>query len=268
MTTFQKIIKYLAMAFAVYLIVNIIGGILSLFGLFDVFLGKDSAAEKATTYTVSPDITALDIDISTADVTITQGERFSVESNLNDLNVKEKDGVLILKEDRGFSTHKGGTLKLYLPEHTVLEEADIETGAGTLTVDTLSADELTFELGAGEAEIENLQATKRAVIDGGAGSIAIHGGSLKNLDLDMGVGEINLTAALSGNNKLDLGVGESNLTLIGSKEEYDLDIEKGIGSVTIDGEDLDDYIGSTGGQNRVSIDGGVGEIHVYFSGER
>ena len=34
MTTFQKVIKYLAMAFAIFLTVSIIGGILSMFGLF------------------------------------------------------------------------------------------------------------------------------------------------------------------------------------------------------------------------------------------
>ena len=34
MTNFQKTVKYIAMAFAIFLTVSIIGGILSMFGLF------------------------------------------------------------------------------------------------------------------------------------------------------------------------------------------------------------------------------------------
>ena len=82
MTTFQKVIKYLAMAFAIFLTVSIIGGLLSMFGLFGGFLGGDAVTEDIKTYAVSSDIQSLDVKINAADFTIKPGENFSVESNL------------------------------------------------------------------------------------------------------------------------------------------------------------------------------------------
>ena len=61
MTTFQKVIKYLAMAFALFLIVSIIGGILSMFGLFGGFFGGDAVTEDIKTYEVSSDIQSLEV---------------------------------------------------------------------------------------------------------------------------------------------------------------------------------------------------------------
>ena len=90
------------------------------------------------------------------------------------------------------------------------------------------------------------------------------GGALKDLDLDMGVGQLILTSALTGNCQLDLGVGESNITLIGSKENYKLDLEKGLGNIFIDGVNVSDYGSSGNGTNKVEINGGVGSINVEF----
>ena len=104
-----------------------------------------------------------------------------------------------------------------------------------------------------------------ADIEGGAGRITVSGGAMEDLELEMGVGQLNLTSALTGNCKLDLGVGESNITLIGSKEDYKLDLEKGIGSITVDGTSVSDYGSSGNGANRVDISGGIGAIHVRFA---
>ena len=52
MTTFQKVIKYLAIALAIFLTVSIIGGILGIFGLFSGFFTGDAVAGDLKTYTV------------------------------------------------------------------------------------------------------------------------------------------------------------------------------------------------------------------------
>ena len=90
MTTFQKVIKYLAMAFAIFLTVSIIGGLLSMFGLFGGFFGGDAVTEDIKTYAVSSDIQSLEVKINAADFTIKQGESFSVESNLKHITVEDK----------------------------------------------------------------------------------------------------------------------------------------------------------------------------------
>lgn len=268
MTNFQKTVKYIAMAFAIFLTVSIIGGILSMFGLFGGFFGGDAVTEDIKTYSVSADIKSLEIKINAADFTIKQGESFSFESNLKHLTVEDKNGVLTIKETKKYSkTYTGAVLTLYVPADTVFDRADIITGAGRFTVDQLSARTMKFELGAGEVTIDTLIATTAIDIDGGAGRITISGGALHNLDLDMGVGQLNLTSALIGDSDFDLGIGESNITVIGNKDNYKLDIEKGIGNITIDGTSVSNIKEYGNGNNIIEVSGGIGAINLRFQEE-
>lgn len=265
MTTFQKTVKYIAMGLAIFLTVSIIGGALSMFGLFSGFFGGDAVTENVTTYTISSDISNLEVKINAADFQIKQGKAFSVESNLKHLVVDDKNGVLTIKETKKFgSVYKTATLILYVPTETVFDKANIITGAGRITVDHLSADIMNLELGAGEVTIDSLIATKSADIEGGAGKITISDGALNNLDMDMGVGQLNLTSALSGKCQLDSGVGETNITLIGNKDNYRLELEKGLGSISVNGEDVSGHGNIGNGTNEVEINGGIGAINVEF----
>ncbi len=269
MTTFQKVIKYLAIAFAIFLTVSIIGGILSMIGLFVGFFSGDAVTEDIKTYTVSSDISSLEVKINAADFTIKQGKSFFVESNLKHLTVEDKNGVLSIKETKKFSsTYTGAIFTLYIPADTVFEKANITTGAGRLTVDHLSATIMNFELGAGEVTIDTLIATSDVDIDGGAGKITISGGALHNLDLDMGVGQLNLTSALTEKSEFDLGIGESNITVIGNKDDYKLDIEKGIGNITVDGTGVSNIEGQGNGNNSIEVSGGIGAININFKAKQ
>lgn len=265
MTTFQKAVKYLAMAFAIFLTVSIIGGILSMFGLFGGFFGGDAVTDDIKTYTVSSDIKSLEVKINAADFTIKQGDSFSVESNLKYLTVEDKNGVLTIRDTKKFiRTYTGAVLTLYIPADTVFDKANITTGAGRLTVDNLSADTMNFELGAGEVAIDTLVAASDIDINGGAGKITISGGALHNLDLDMGAGQLNLTSALTGESDFDLGIGESNITVIGNKNDYKLDIERGLGNITVDGTSVSNIKGQGNGNNDIEISGGIGAINLKF----
>ncbi len=267
MTTFQKIVKNLAFAFAMFLAVSIIGGILGAVGLFGGFFRGDAVSEDVKTYAVSSEIQSLEIKINAADFTIKQGDRFWVESNLKHLTVEDKNSVLIIEETKkvGGGTYTDAVLTLCIPSDAEFERVRIETGAGRLTVDRLCAEKVDFEFGAGEVSIETLIATTRSSLDGGAGKITIGGGELHNLDLDMGVGQLNLASCLTGESDLDLGVGESNITVLGKKDDYRLDIEKGIGNITMDGKSVSNIKEQGGGENRLEISGGVGAIFLKFS---
>ncbi len=265
MTTLQKVIKYLAIAFAVFLSISIIGGILGAVGLFGGFFASDAVSEELKTYSVTAEIHELRIRINAADLYIKEGESFSVQSNLEHLKVEESGGVLTVEETRKFGgNYSGAMLTIYVPAGTVLDSTNLTTGAGRLTIEKLSCQVLDFELGAGDVSITSLIATESADIDGGAGRVTVSGGELRNLDLDMGVGQLNLTAALTGDCQLDLGVGESNITLIGVKTDYELDLEKGLGTITVDGKDVSDYGSSGNGANKVEINGGIGTVDVRF----
>ena len=277
MTTLQKVIKYLALAFAIFLTVSIVGGILSAVGLLGSLFSDDDAEwgdviGETKTYTVSSKINDLNIQINAADFYIKEGNSFSVESNLKNLEVDEKNGCLTLKDLtkiklNGSNAYENAVLTIWVPVGTVFDNVNIKTGAGRFTVDSLSAATIGFELGAGDVTISKLIAEKSANIEGGAGRITISDGAIKNLDLEMGLGQLNLTSALTGDCNLDSGVGEMNVTLLGSKDDYELDIEKGIGNITVDGKNVTDFGSSGNGANEVDIHGGVGAINVRFNNE-
>lgn len=265
MTTLQKVIKYLAIAFAIFLTVSIIGGILSAADLFGGLYSSDAVLEDVKTYSVAAEIRDLDIQINAADLYIKEGEVFSVESNLKHLRVEEKGGLLTVQETKKFTgTYTDAVLTVYVPAGTAFDRVSLTSGAGRLTVDDLSSGTLDFELGAGDVSITSLIATKSADIEGGAGRITVSGGALNDLDLEMGVGQLNLVSALTGDCQLDLGVGESNITLIGSKEDYKLNLKKGLGSIFVDGKNVSDYGSSGNGLNNVEMNGGIGSINVEF----
>ena len=226
---------------------------------------------ETQSYEISSEIHSLDIQIGAADFIIEHGDRFSVESNLNYLSVSERNGVLaIIEEDHnqiGITDYTDAVLKLYIPNDIVFESVEITTGAAKLTADSLSANYLELELGAGKVQFGCLNTYANADIEGGTGEITIANGMLNNLILEVGVGELDLTAALLGKSKLSFGVGKSNLTLIGSKDMYKIDIENGLGSITVDGKTVTNFGSSGNGQNYIEVEGGVGTVDIAFMSE-
>ena len=81
----------------------------------------------------------------------------------------------------------------------------------------------------------------------------------------MGVGKLTLKSRIEGKSALDYGIGQTNLTLLGSSEDYKIEIDKGIGEARLDGESMKDDSVYGGGENRIEIDGGIGEINIDFS---
>ena len=167
----------------------------------------------------------------------------------------------------GITDYTDAVLKLCVPSDIVFESVAITTGAAKLTADSLSANYLELELGAGKVLFGCLNAYTNADIEGGAGQITIESGVLNNLALEMGVGELDLTAALLGNSNLSFGVGKSSLTLLGGKDTYKVDIENGLGNIIVDGKTVTDFASSGNGQNYLEIEGGIGTVDIVFKSE-
>lgn len=270
MTSLQKVIKYLAIAFAIYLSLSIIGGICAgLASISFLFSNREAAAGEMQSYSIDGNISELSVKLSGAQLQIETADRFSVESNHKYLSVNSRNGELSITETKDLfaASPKGVSVILYIPEGFVFDEVTMETGAGQVKIDTLSADVLSLSLGAGEVEIQNLTANARADIEGGAGEMTIGGGLLHNLNLDMGVGELEMKSRIEGRSRLNFGVGEAELTLLGSRDDYQIELDKGICEAKLEGEAMRDDSVYGSGQNRIEIDSGIGEIEIDFSKE-
>lgn len=265
MTAFQKVIKYSAMAFAVFLIVSIISGISYGVGLVSFLFGNDTA-EITEKFEYSSAANILYADLGGAELVIKQGSTLAAEADSKYISCRQ-DGnrILITEKSQGpfGRSSKSRKVTVYIPENTVFDEAEINIGAGKLTADAINAKELSLDIGAGETVINSLNVTDEAEIDGGAGSIRIESGNINNLDADTGMGEFILRARLTGSSKIDHDIGEADISLVGNESDYAVTLDKGIGEARIDGKSVSsgDY---GNGASSIDIDCGIGEINVNF----
>ena len=81
----------------------------------------------------------------------------------------------------------------------------------------------------------------------------------------MGIGELTLKSRIEGQGYLDYGIGATNLTLLGNREDYQIELDKGIGEAELEGESMRDDSVYGAGENRIEIDGGIGTINIEFS---
>ena len=266
MTTFQKIIKYLAMAFAIFLSISIIAGICSALFTVSYLFGANKEERIVINQAIGGDFSSISVNLSAAELEIKTGDDFALQTNHKYLKYEEKDEILKIGETKPpfASNPKGMKVILTIPQDKIFDYVDIRAGAGTVTIDELSSNMLNIDLGAGELTAQRLDALYNAEFDGGAGSVTISGGHLNNADIDMGVGELNLTSELSGKSSIDYGIGETNLVLIGNEDNYKIELDKGIGEAWLDGKKMsDDSVYGTG-KSFIEIDGGIGELSITF----
>ena len=271
MTSAQKVIKYLAIAFASSLVVAIITGILSLLYILTGILGLSennevSSREMDITTFENTEFDTLDIEVAYTNLTIKKSDSLKMETTNNNIKLNQENKELQIKEKshRVFSADESQELILYIPEGLEFEKVKISAGAGKINIENLKTERLVFELGAGETEIKSLNVTDDCKIEGGAGKLSIESGEINDLKLDMGVGEINLNTILTGKNEINAGVGNLNIHLQDSKENYAIQIEKGIGNVKIDEKDFSNSEIYGNGPNFIDVNGGIGNIEIDF----
>lgn len=265
MTTIQRIIKYLAVAFALFLSVSIITGICSAIFSVPYLLGKKETGEMKE-YAIESDFTSLKIDINAADLEIRTGEKWKLETNHKYITCKEDDENLEIYGKKSFfaSNSRGIKVVLTIPEETMLEYVDLDIGVGEIFIEELSANSLRMNLDVGDLEAEKLKILHKAEIDSGIGDVSINDSQLFNAGIDLGIGEFNYTGALMEESSIDYGIGETSLALLGNAEDHQIKLDKGIGEARLNGEKMNDDSVYGGGSNRIDIDGGIGELNITF----
>lgn len=276
MTTAQKVIKYLALSFAIFLIVTIISGILGALYALSGVLGLQKEDKTIKDETIkgemsminfeNSDVATLDIDVAFTNLIIKKGDILIAETNNKDINCKQNNQNLQIKEKQHslFSGNDKGDLVVYIPENLEFEKVKINAGAGKIQIENINTENLYLELGAGETTIEKLNVTDDCKIESGAGKVSILSGNINELNLDMGVGKFEVTSAITGNSKINAGIGNLELNIQGDKENYTIKADKGIGSIKIDGKEVADDVTYGNGENTIKIDGGIGSINVDF----
>lgn len=268
MTTMQKIIKYLALCLAFFIIASILLFVMKVgyhvFSLLDVN-NKSDNTEITTLWKQDGEvINSLKIDLKCTDLSIKTGDKLLIETNNSGIKYEHEDDRIDIREKKNNClSNKKRKLIVTIPESLKFDDVGIDSGAGTINIDNLNSKKIKFDLGAGDTMIKNIN-TDEIKMNTGAGSLKISNGIIHNFDLDLGVGEATIAAQLLGNSKLDTGVGELNLNLLGVKDDYKIKVSKGLGEIKVDNIAINDDEVVGVGTNFIDISGGIGQINISY----
>lgn len=277
MTSFQKIIKYGAIAFGIYLsfmiISMIIFGITAIFGISAGLNWKennDNTAVVTRWEQEYSDITSMKIDLSLCKLTIKRGDILKVDvSNVSDkFNCETKDRKLIIEDKKVYRIF--GDIQeivpeviIYVPENTEFQEVSIKTGVNETYIESLKANQVDLEMGAGKYKIDKLLADYAKIVTG-AGETIIEESEIGELKLEGGIGRLVLTSKIIQSADIDCGVGKVELNLLGLPTNYKVKAHTGLGNFTVDGKKVreDEAIGN--GDVMIKVNAGVGETSIDF----
>lgn len=287
MSEFQKIIKYAAMAFAIFLtvaiITGIVGGILALTGVVSSVSDKRNKTES-TAGDGNADfdkdfdgIVNLHIMNGVGELTIEKGSSDKVRVTASDVTKDFRTTVVSGDELKistksdfwnifswGINVHKKPRITVYLPEGFDGKKVVIDAGAGNIRVEDLNCEKLDINAGVGNINGNNINAGTLD-IDGGVGEITLDAITTGDSDIDAGVGNIRIQGTLKGRNTVDAGVGDIRMNLEGSTDDYNIKVDPGVGSIYVDGNKYGKMSwNNKTAENSIDIDGGVGSIHIDF----
>lgn len=266
MTNIQKIIKYLSLAFAFYLIISIIFGILSIFNLIDkINIKKEEKVKYFKTVSLDNTLDDIDINLKFTSLYIKNGDEFIVETTNKNININQNNDKIKIFEKTNISLNDNNKVTITIPKEKKFNNISIDSGAGTLNIESLIGENIDLDFGAGKASVNNLISNNKTDIDTGAGSVKFNNCKLNNLDLDMGIGKLELNGYLFGKNEVDTGIGKLYINLLNSKNEYTFKVDKGIGEILLNKEKLTDSKIYGDGINLINISGGIGTIDIKTS---
>lgn len=266
MKSFHKVIKYCALALAAFLIVGILTSISFGFNILSDIFNNDKiklSDDLEIIELVNTEIKDLEIKLDTTQIVFKIGDELKIETNNQKIKVEENAYKLKLQENNNWFFKRGNSqLVITVPSSYLFDLVNIESGAGKINIENLSAKTLNLNLGAGKVVLSNLNISDNAKINGGAGSVTVSSGIINNLKLDIGLGTFTLNSRLTGNNKIDAGIGTLKINLSDSINNYRIKASKGIGNIKLNSEDIvsDKTYGT--GNNYINIDGGIGSINI------
>jgi len=177
-------------------------------------------------------------------------------------------------------------IKVYIPAGFEADDVNIQVDAGKCRIEGLKAEKLGayISLGAleimgsemeyihtnvsgGKMDIQNVNADE-GEFNVDAGKLDVNGLRAKTVKGNVSAGSAKITGDIKKEGYFYCGAGKLDLTLRGSKEEYDWDVNVGMGAISLGGEKFNDNASTSfEGQGKcpeISLDCELGKISVGF----
>ena len=159
------------------------------------------------------------------------------------------------------------SLTLNIPD-TLLRNADISVGAGSVSIASLKSDAIVISVGAGELIIDDVICSN--IETGiGMGSVTIKNGSVQDADFEIGMGELTYTGAIAHDLSASVDMGSITLMLNDSQYDHNYEIDIDMGAITLGNAEYGGFIdyGQNIGNNAdstYSLECDMGSIEVKF----
>lgn len=164
-------------------------------------------------------------------------------------------------------------MKLYVPDLQMFGEIDLDIGAGNIEIAHLSAANIDIEGGAGSLKADVLTADKEFDADLGVGDFRIRRAVFGETDISCGAGSVSIDqCTLLGDLNVSGGIGDVNIGIIGKEEDFNYELECGMGELEVFGtsytslgraKEIDN-----GAPYTISAECGIGSVTIYETEEK
>ncbi len=198
---------------------------------------KYDGSGETETYTLTGNdakFEAMDLNLALCEVDFTQGDEYKVEVTYD---------TYLTRPD--ISIENGTLIMTTSDEHVISGDGDGFTMKVEITVPdgtTLTDAELTLD--ACQVDISDLDA--------------------KNLDLSMDIGELSLEGVSFNTAKFNLNLCDATIEISGAAADYDYDIVNGLGSLTLDGTDVESAKANTNAPNHYEMDADLSDVEISY----
>lgn len=248
----QKVIKYCAMAFAIFLSVVILGSIVSVvIGVSNGIAGvnylwgeEKERIDLYEEYSVEDakklGITSVLVDCN-AEIVVKTGNVLAIDAvNVTDeYEIRQTNGRFSIVQESPqikigfwFGNHsERETVTVTIPEALSMDQVKVLSGSGKVSVAGIAAENITIDSGSGSVAAEDMTAN-RLYVDSGSGRVSVVRAQVSETELLTGSGGVTIADSALGKLRLDTGSGAVSM---GNVEVSDAKVDTGSGAVAVAG---------------------------------
>ena len=225
-------------------------------------------------YSLGNDIDELNIEVGACSFTTktSTDDNFYLEvKNAGKFQGYVEDGTLYIKSSvngKRWGISNAGEIILYIPEDAYFDNADIEVGAGKLEFDRLVADSADLGVGAGQIILSDIQVNDLEA-SVGMGQITLKEMSVGTLDAEVGMGEFYAVGLITGDVSVECSMGNVSLTLEGSQQDFNYELSKAMGNVTLGRESSSGFASEryidNNADRTMDIECSMGNVTIQFT---
>ena len=225
-------------------------------------------------FSLGSDIRELDFEVGACSFTTepSPDDCFYLEAEYaGKLQSYVEDGTLYIRSTaavKKWNELNGCRIILYVPEDAYFDDAEIEVGAGQLEFDRLHAKDISLEVGAGQISLSNLQ-TESLEVSVGLGRLELKDMTVGTLDAEIGMGEFAAEGALNGDADVECSMGNVSLKLEGSQRDFNYELSKAIGNVTLGSSSSSGFASEkyvdNGANKTIDVDCAMGNVSIRFT---